>query len=349
MTPTSSDITAFGIAGVGELRPGDDLAAVLVSALAAAGQRLLAGDLLVVSSKAVSKVEGRFVPAAERDAAVAAQTVRVVARRRAPAGLAQVVQAVAGPVMAAAGVDNSNVEPGQVLLLPADPDGSARALRARLAALGVTGVGVLLSDTAGRAWRDGQVDFALGAAGIRVTDDLRGAPDTHGQPMQVTVRALADEVAALADLVKGKLTGLPAAVVRGLGHIVQAVDGPGATALLRPAAEDWFRLGHVEAVRACLGLDVAAHDPPSVLPETVEARLARVVEMAFAAGGPWPGRHDVRQAAVDHGARASFRCRDAASLGAFAQRLSALAWSENLRLTMTMDDDTLDVGAADLA
>lgn len=333
-------LAAFGIPGLGELRAGDDLAGLLLGALAGAGERLRPGDVLVVSSKAVSKVLGLSAPAVERDAAVAAATVRVVARRRAPAGLAQVVQAAAGPVMAAAGVDNSNVEAGTVLLLPRDPDAVARALRARLVELGTPPVGVLLSDTAGRAWRDGQVDFALGAAGLLLAEDLRGVADTHGQPMQVTVRAVADEVAALADLVKGKLSGVPAVVVRGLASLVTDGDGPGAAALLRPAAQDWFRFGHVEAVRAALGLDVAAHEPPSVLPEPVPERLARVLAMALDSAPPWaPGPVVV---ALDHRSARG----EAAPLAAFGQRLAALAWSENLPLTLTLDGDTLHLSPA---
>ena len=276
----------FGVTGVGEVQAGDDLAAVLVEALAATGERLRPGDVLVISSKVVSKAEGRVVAAHTRDAQIVAETVRPVAARRTPTGLARIVEAAAGPVMAAAGVDNSNVTPGTVLLLPKDPDGAARDLRARLRELTGTAVGVIVSDTAGRAWREGQIDFALGAAGVAVTDDLRGAVDTHGQSLEVTVRALVDELAAAADLVKGKLLGVPAAVARGTGLAVDE-DGPGAATLLRAARTDWFRYGHVEAVTASLGADPGRIEPPTVPPGPVTERFARVMALALATPTPW--------------------------------------------------------------
>lgn len=270
----------IAVTGVGEVRPGDDLAALLLQALGTAGQRLLEHDVVVVASKVVSKAEGRLVAGDDREATVTAQTVRPVAARRTPRGLARIVESAAGPVMAAAGVDASNVAAGSLLLLPRDPDGSARALRARLRELSGAVVGVVVSDTAGRAWRDGQTDFALGAAGVRVTDDLRGAVDTFGQPLEVTVRAVADELAAAADLVKGKLDGVPAAIVRGDPAAVTPDDGPGAAVLLRTAGADWFRHGHVEAVRASLGVHDGDVEPPTVPPGDVPARLARALAVA---------------------------------------------------------------------
>ncbi|MFI7588401.1 coenzyme F420-0:L-glutamate ligase [Spongisporangium articulatum] len=341
-------LQVFGIPGVGEVRAGADLAADLLDALAAAGTALAAGDVLVVSSKVVSKAEGRAVPATTRDALVAAETVRLVARRRTPNGLAQVVQAQAGPVMAAAGVDLSNVEPGSALLLPVDPDASARALRARLTALGAPPVGVVLSDTAGRAWRDGQVDFALGAAGIRITEDLRGGTDTYGQPLEVTVRALVDEVAAAGDLVKGKTSGVPAAVVRGVPELVTDDDGPGAAALLRPAGEDWFRFGQVEAVRAALGVAPDAHEPPAVPREDVETRLRRAVTIALAARDPWPAPPLEADVSYD-GDRAVVTTThaDDFSIGALAQRIAAALWSEDLAVhAMRVDGGCLSLVAA---
>jgi coenzyme F420-0:L-glutamate ligase/coenzyme F420-1:gamma-L-glutamate ligase len=223
----------------------------------------------------------------DREAAVTSQTVRVVAERVTPRGLTRVVESRSGPVLAAAGVDASNVAPGTVLLLPADPDASARALRARLAELTGARVGVVVSDTAGRAWRDGQVDIAIGAAGVAVAEDLRGAHDEHGRLLEVTVRALADEVASLGDLVKGKLAGVPVAVVRGLEALVDDDDGPGASALLRSGGEDWFRYGHVEAVRSALGV------PPVVEPvaaRTRRPRRCRRRRSRNACGGRWTSR-----------------------------------------------------------
>jgi coenzyme F420-0:L-glutamate ligase/coenzyme F420-1:gamma-L-glutamate ligase len=151
--------------------------------------------------------------------------------------------------MAAAGVDASNTPSGTVLLLPEDPDASARAIRSGLRdALGVD-VGVLVTDTFGRPWRAGLTDVAIGAAGVRVLDDLRGGTDAYGNPLSATVVATADELAAAGDLVKGKAAGLPVAVVRGLAHVVAGEHGEGAGAMVRHARDDMFRLGTSEAVR----------------------------------------------------------------------------------------------------
>ncbi|WP_371300443.1 coenzyme F420-0:L-glutamate ligase [Cellulomonas sp. Y8] len=245
-------LTAWGVPGIGEVRPGDDLAALLGDALAAdASARpataLADGDVLVVTSKVVSKAEGRVVQAADREAAITAETVRVVATREHPGGVTRIVENRLGLVMAAAGVDASNVDEGTVLLLPEDPDATARALRAALGErFGVT-LGVVISDTAGRPWRQGQTDIAIGAAGVRVLDDLRGSTDTHGRPLQVSMAAAADEIAAAAELVKGKATGRPVAVVRGLAHLVTVEDGPGARVLVRTGPDDMFAEGTAEA------------------------------------------------------------------------------------------------------
>ncbi|MYV58070.1 coenzyme F420-0:L-glutamate ligase [Streptomyces sp. SID3212] len=230
--------------GLPEVRPGDDLAKLIASA----EPGLADGDILLVTSKIVSKAEGRILEAADREAAIDAETVRVVARR----GPLRIVENRQGLVMAAAGVDASNTTPGTVLLLPEDPDESARTLRAGLRdTLGVD-VGVLVTDTFGRPWRNGLTDVAIGAAGVRVLDDLRGGTDAHGNPLSATVVALADELAAAGDLVKGKAEGLPVAVVSGLPHLVGDTDpssAEGARAMVRVAADDMFRLGTSEAVR----------------------------------------------------------------------------------------------------
>lgn len=245
-------LTAWGVPGIGEVRPGDDLATLLGDALAAdAAARpataLVAGDVLVVTSKIVSKAEGRVVQAADREAAITAETVRVVATREHPGGVTRIVENRLGLVMAAAGVDASNTDDGTVLLLPVDPDATARALRAALAERFGVRVGVLISDTAGRPWRQGQTDIAIGAAGVTVLDDLRGSTDTRGRALQVSVAAVADEIAGAAELVKGKATGLPVAVVRGMGHVVTAEDGPGARVLVRVGPDDMFAEGTAEA------------------------------------------------------------------------------------------------------
>ncbi|WEH37472.1 coenzyme F420-0:L-glutamate ligase [Streptomyces sp. AM 4-1-1] len=233
----------WALGGMPEVRAGDDLAELI----AATRPGLADGDVLLVTSKIVSKAEGRIVEATDREAAIDAETVRVVARR----GTLRIVENRQGLVMAAAGVDASNTPAGTVLLLPEDPDASARAIRDGLRdALGVR-VGVVVTDTFGRPWRTGLTDVAIGAAGVRVLDDLRGGTDAYGNPLSATVVATADELASAGDLVKGKATGLPVAVVRGLAHVV-AEDGAaadGARALVRGAADDMFRLGTSEAVR----------------------------------------------------------------------------------------------------
>lgn len=245
-------LTAWGVPGIGEVRPGDDLAGLLGDALAAdAAARpataLADGDVLVVTSKIVSKAEGRVVHADDREAAITAETVRVVATREHPGGVTRIVENRLGLVMAAAGVDASNTDEGTVLLLPVDPDATARALRAALGERFGVRLGVVVSDTAGRPWRQGQTDIAIGAAGVQVLDDLRGSTDTHGRPLQVSMAAVADEIAAAAELVKGKATGRPVAVVRGLAHVVTAEDGPGARVLVRTGPDDMFAEGTAEA------------------------------------------------------------------------------------------------------
>ncbi|MFJ2811672.1 coenzyme F420-0:L-glutamate ligase [Kitasatospora sp. NPDC087271] len=233
------------VEGLPEIDAGTDLAALL----AKAGE-YQDGDILIVTSKIVSKAEGRLLHAADREAAIEAETVRVVARR----GPARIVENRNGFVMAAAGVDASNTAPGTVLLLPEDPDASARALRGRLQQLTGRRLAVVVTDTFGRPWRNGLTDVAIGAAGLSVLEDHRGRTDSHGNELALTVTATADELAAAADLVKGKTSGVPVAVVRGLGHLVTAEDGDGTRPLVRPAADDMFRLGTSEALRRAVTL-----------------------------------------------------------------------------------------------
>lgn len=240
-------LSVIPMRGVGEVRPGDDLAAVAVAATPA----LVDGDVLVVTSKIVSKAEGRLVdvprqgPArdAARAAAVAAETADVVAVR----GATRIVRTHHGFVLNGAGIDASNVSPGQLALLPRDPDASARALRAALRTRHGRHVAVVVSDTAGRAWRLGQTDLALGCAGLPPLRDHRGQTDPYGNPLTVTQIAVADELAAAAELVKGKCAGVPLAIVRGYGLSGHEPDGPGVRALLRPKEEDMFAEGATEA------------------------------------------------------------------------------------------------------
>ncbi len=236
---TVTQLTVTPVAGLPEITAGDDLAALICDA--APGLR--DGDILVVTSKIVSKAEGRVIRA-DREDAIDAETVRVVARR----GPTRIVTTRHGLVLAAAGVDSSNTAPGTVVLLPEDPDGSARRLRKAVAGrLGVS-VGIVITDTLGRPWRNGQTDTAIGIAGLLPLRDHRGQSDTFGNALEVTVAAVADEVAAAGDLVKGKTSQLPVAIVRGLDDLVTSADGPGAAALIRPVADDMFRLGTADVL-----------------------------------------------------------------------------------------------------
>jgi coenzyme F420-0:L-glutamate ligase/coenzyme F420-1:gamma-L-glutamate ligase len=237
-------VSCLSVRDIGEINAGDDLAAAIC-----ASASLQDGDVLVVTSKVVSKAEGQ-VRRTTKAEAVAEETDRVLAER----GETVIVRNRQGLVMAAAGVDMSNTRTGTVVLLPRDPDDSARRLR--VAVQGLTGreVAVVVTDTSGRAWRTGQTDIAIGVAGLEVTQDYAGRVDGYGNPLLVTLMAVADEIAAAADLVKGKLSGCPAAVVRGLGRLVlpPGQHGPGARALVRDERDDMFGYGAREAVVAAL-------------------------------------------------------------------------------------------------
>lgn len=266
--------------GVPEVTDGADLAGLLLAAL---GDRpLLDGDVVAVTSKVVSKAEGR-VSYGDRDAAVTAETARVVATR----GGTRIVRTRLGLTMAAAGVDASNVEQGKVVLHPLDPDASARRLRVALRERSGANVGVVVTDTAGRAWRQGQTDIAIGAAGLAVLESYAGSVDGYGNELAVTEPAVADELASAAELAQGKLGGRPFAVIRGRADLVLAPDdhGLGAVALIRDDGADLFGYGSreavVQAVAAQAGADVPFGSPASpqemlaaLLRAGLEARLA---------------------------------------------------------------------------
>ena len=265
--------------GLPEIVAGDDLAG-----LVAGHTDLRDGDVVAVTSKVVAKAEGR-VRRGRRDEAVAGETARIVARR----GPVLIVRTHHGLTMAAAGVDASNVAAGSVVLLPVDPDASARGLRERLLALADVNVGVIVTDTAGRAWREGQTDMAIGVAGLTPLEDFVGRLDAHGNELAVTRPAVADELAGAAELVQGKLHGRPVAVLRGRPDLVLPAGdhGPGSGALVREDGSDLFGYGAREAVvRALAGQpgDRAPFGAPAGF-DDLAAALAQV-----------PGAHEVTAA-----------------------------------------------------
>lgn len=286
-------VLVLPVHGLGEIHGGDDLADLVLRAVEAQGEALRRGDVVVVSSKVVSKALG--LRGADREAAIRASTRRVVVERATGDRVTRVVESVAGPVMAAGGVDASNTgAQDSVLLLPADPDAAASDLLGGLltrSGLPAGSLGVIVSDTAGRPWRAGQTDIAIGAAGVAALDDLRGSVDADGRPLLVTARAVADELAAAADLVKGKASGVPVAIVRGLEGLVRSTDPAspdmhvGARSLVRTAPGDWFAMGHVEAVRAALGVFPGSEASEAVglrpaLPDGLPARARRAIALA---------------------------------------------------------------------
>jgi coenzyme F420-0:L-glutamate ligase/coenzyme F420-1:gamma-L-glutamate ligase len=273
--------TVTGVLGVGEVRPGDDLAALL------AGTDLRDGDVVVVTSKVVSKAEGRLVTVtgtedereAQRQALIDAESVREVARR----GPTRIVETRHGFVLASAGIDNSNVENGVLALLPLDPDASARRLRDGIKAAYGVDVAVVVSDTFGRPWRRGLTDVAIGLAGMAAIRDFVGQKDRYANQLAMTQVAEADEIAAAAELVMGKLDGVPFAVVRGLAPPPD--DGAGVRSMLRPPEEDMFRAG-TGAGDAVAAVE-ARRSVRAFLPDRVDpAVLHRAIAAAVTAPAP---------------------------------------------------------------
>ncbi|MFI1990069.1 coenzyme F420-0:L-glutamate ligase [Actinoplanes sp. NPDC020271] len=304
------------VEGIGDVTPGDDLAELIT----AAAPWLRDGDVLVVTSKIVSKAEGRLVevPAdgPERDEArvrvLESETARVVARR----GPTTIVQTRHGFVMAAAGIDASNVDKTHLVLLPADPDASARRLRADLAARGLD-VAVIVSDTMGRAWRNGLTDVALGASGIDALLDHRGQTDPYGNELSLTQMAVVDELSAAAELVKGKCDQVPVAVVRGYPIRRENAD-VGVSVLIRDGQSDMFSLGTAEA--RAEGLRDAARMAADVPRET----LAKLVDEGSGTLRVGP---------------AGSRPADLVRLGADAQAIRAALAAEGITSTIEYDDE----------
>lgn len=325
----TAPITITPLTGIPEVAEGDDLADVLQVGLDHAGVTLADGDVLVVSSKIASKALGLVAHDPDKDRVVRGESEYVVAERSTGDRVTQIVRAKAGPIMAAAGVDGSNTGArGGWLLLPHDPDGVCERLHTSLVARHGVRLGIVLSDTAGRPWRVGQVDFALGAHGLRVVDDLRGGTDADGKPLEVTTRALADEIAAAADLSKGKVSAVPAAVLRGLHGVL--VDDPltahpGARDLVRTGPGDWFGYGRVEAVRAALGIEPGspAAAAVGVAPAADDTRVEAVSRAVRAAlHGVESGTADVGPLEVTVGADSPYE------LGQLVARLCTALWCE---------------------
>ncbi|MET0800246.1 MAG: coenzyme F420-0:L-glutamate ligase [Actinomycetota bacterium] len=274
---TGRHLEVVGVEGLPEVRAGDDLASLLVAALRDLGVR--DGDVVVVTSKIVSKAEGRLVAGDDRAAAVDAETARVVARR----GDLVIAETRHGFVCANAGVDASNLDAGTLALLPEDPDGTARLVRARLVSdLGVDRLGVVITDTFGRAWRTGVVNVAIGCDGLPAAVDLRGHADDRGRRLEATIVALADEVAAAAGLVMAKDARVPVALVRGLDRL-GATDGP-ARDLVRPAEEDLFRSSPLQAL----------HDRRTIRAFGAGEVPREALEEAIAAAATAPAPHHTR-------------------------------------------------------
>jgi coenzyme F420-0:L-glutamate ligase/coenzyme F420-1:gamma-L-glutamate ligase len=237
----SGALLVLPVRGIGEVAHGDDLGALIASALGPAGVELADGDVVVVTQKVVSKAEGRLVDLDPEDRAakmalVESEAVRVLRRR----GDLLITQTRHGFVCASAGIDLSNVAAGRAALLPVDADRSARAIQASLLHRLGRSVAVVISDTFGRAWRRGVTDVAIGCAGVAGVVDLRGTPDATGRELQATEVCVADEIAGAAELVMGKDRNVPVAIVRG---VPRAWLRPGSVAdeIVRPPAEDLFR------------------------------------------------------------------------------------------------------------
>lgn len=271
----TTSLSIVGVTGIGDVQAGDDVSELIAMAIGPDGLR--DGDIVTIASKIVSKSEGRLLVGVDRDDAIDSEAVRTVTEWSTPRGRTRIVETKHGFVLAAAGVDASNVQPGSVLLLPVDPDASARAIRDGLRQRTGARVGVIVTDTAGRVWREGVLDMAIGAAGVQVLDDYRGQTDPYGNELAVTTVAIADEIAGATELVRSKLSRVPVAIVRGLErHVLPNEDGPGAAALVRSAQDDRFRLGTSESMRSAVTArrTVTSFTPAPVDTEIVERAIA---------------------------------------------------------------------------
>jgi len=282
-------VQVYGLPTDHQFTSGDDLVAAFLEALAPE-KSLQDGDIIVITSKVVAKCEGRVVTGAhDREDAIMGEAKRVVATKTHARGVTTIVETHTGLILAAAGIDASNTEPGTLVLLPVDPDHSARAIRERITVVTGINVGVVITDTLGRAWRLGVTDHAIGAAGITVLDDLTGKPDAFNRTLEMTVVAVADEIAAASELVRPKDSLTPFALIRGLAHLVTQEHGPGARAIVRPTEEDLFSLGTAESI--ALGKQQAVTDRRTVRNFEPEQVPSTVIDKAIQAAITAPAPH----------------------------------------------------------
>ena len=331
-----------------EITPGSDLSAVLINALRRNRIDLKDGDILVVASKVVSKAEGRLRTVADRaefEELVEQTGTHLVAERSYRSGTTvQVVRTPAGTVQAAAGLDQSN-SGGAVILHPLDSDRSADGLRRRVEQAFEVRIGLVISDTSSRPWRVGVGDIAIGLSGFSGLDDQRGRPDDDGRVQTVTVRAIADEIAAAADLLKGSSRGLPMALVRGAGGYLDNGQ-EGARALSRDLGEDWFRHGHVEAIQRGLGVtDLPGSAPAGDNSDDLLERVSRAIRVVRAGQSRTPGHAAWRMRIEGSGSRITLSPSDSPAtaqsggpplleamvgLGSLVERLHTALFAEDL-------------------
>jgi coenzyme F420-0:L-glutamate ligase/coenzyme F420-1:gamma-L-glutamate ligase len=328
-------LQAVALTGFPEVGAGDDLAELIAARTPAWPDGTLGwsdGDIVVVTSKVVAKALGLLTDR-PREHVIAEHTAAVVATRWEADGSAgtRIVRTRSGLVLAAAGVDASNVPAGTVLPLPEDPDAEARRLRHDLQARLAVKLGLVLSDTLGRPWRLGQTDAAVGAAGVTPLASLLGRTDPHGNPLEVTEPAIADEMAGLAELVGGKLAGQPVVVIRGLAQWVTEPDGPGAAALIRPLEQDLFRLGTAEAIAE--GRRSALYDRRTIRQFSERPVAPSAIEEAVAAAITAPAPHHTTPWRFLHLVDHALRIR---LLDAMRER-----WREDLRTLDHYSEDSI--------
>lgn len=334
-----------------DIEPGSDLAAILINSLRRNRIDLKDGDILVIASKVVSKADGRLRTVddrAEFEELVANSSTHLVAERTYGSGTTvQIVRTQAGTVQAAAGLDQSN-SGDAVVLHPHDCDHSAAVLRQRVEASFSVRIGLIISDTSSRPWRIGVSDIALGLSGFSGLDDQRGRPDDDGRVQSVTVRAIADEIASAADIVKGSSRGLPMALVRGAGGYLDN-GGDGAKALSRELGEDWFRYGHVEAIHRGLGVpELPGRAAAGDNGDDILEKVSRAIRVVRAGQSRTPGHAAWRMRIEGSGSRITMSPSDSPAtaqsggpplleamvgLGSLVERLHTALFAEDLSAT----------------